>query len=148
MRDSQTEYNLYTITPTVEDHAPSLRVAELFMQILEQVGEPEHDPGLDGEDETVVLEFSINGVKYTLSRSAPQIPQPQVSLSPREKEIIRLVGKGLANKAIASVLEVSPWTVATHLRRVFTKLGVCSRAEMIAKVIGGGLLGAEELAGQ
>ncbi|HZA34714.1 MAG TPA: helix-turn-helix transcriptional regulator, partial [Vicinamibacterales bacterium] len=63
-----------------------------------------------------------------------------ISLSPREREIVRLVAKGLPNKAIADVLDISLWTVATHLRRIFAKLGVGTRAEMIARVIGDGLL--------
>jgi DNA-binding CsgD family transcriptional regulator len=55
-------------------------------------------------------------------------------LSPREIEIVRLVAKGLPNKTIAGVLEISPWTVATYLRRVFAKLGVGSRAAMVARL--------------
>ena len=62
------------------------------------------------------------------------------SVSPREREIVRLVANGLPNKAIADVLDVSLWTVGTHLRRIITKLGVNARAEMVAHVLGGGLL--------
>jgi len=54
------------------------------------------------------------------------------SLSPRECEIARLVCKGLPNKTIGSVLDISQWTVATHLKRIYTKLGVRSRAAMVA----------------
>ena len=49
-------------------------------------------------------------------------------------------GERTANKVIADVLDVSLWTVGTHLRRIITKLGVNSRAEMVAHVLGGGLL--------
>ena len=45
------------------------------------------------------------------------------------------MSKGHPNKFIAKVLDISPWTVSTHLRRVFTKLGVTSRAEMVADVL-------------
>lgn len=58
------------------------------------------------------------------------------TLSPREQEIVRRIAKGQQNKNIAEALNCSPWTVSTHLRRVFTKLGVRSRAAMIAKVSG------------
>lgn len=57
-------------------------------------------------------------------------------LSPRESEIARLVAKGLPNKTIAAILDISPWTVATHLKRIFAKLGVRSRAAMVS-VLGG-----------
>ena len=58
----------------------------------------------------------------------------RLMLSPREKEIIRLVAIGYPNKTIAGVLDISPWTVATHVRRIFSKIGVHGRAAMIAKL--------------
>ena len=45
-----------------------------------------------------------------------------------------MVAKGHTNQAIADVLGISAWTVSTHLRRVFAKLGVNSRAAMVAGV--------------
>ena len=68
------------------------------------------------------------------------VPPPAPTLSPREQEIVRLVAVGLPNKAIAAVLEISVWTVATHLRRVFAKLEVNSRAGMVARAWATGLL--------
>jgi DNA-binding CsgD family transcriptional regulator len=53
-------------------------------------------------------------------------------LSPREMEIARLVAHGATNRSIATTLDISLWTVSTHLRRVFAKLRVSSRAEMVA----------------
>ena len=58
----------------------------------------------------------------------------RLGLSPRECEIARLVGRDLTNKEIAAVLEISSWTVATHLRRVFAKLDVHSKAAMVAVI--------------
>ena len=46
-----------------------------------------------------------------------------------------MVAKGYANKTIAAVLDISCWTVGTHLRRIFAKLGVGSRAAMVAKLL-------------
>jgi DNA-binding CsgD family transcriptional regulator len=54
------------------------------------------------------------------------------SLSPRENEIARMVALGHTNRAIASQLDISLYTVSAHMRRIFTKLGVGTRAEMIA----------------
>jgi DNA-binding CsgD family transcriptional regulator len=53
------------------------------------------------------------------------------ALSPREMQIARLVARGATNRAIATTLDISSWTVSTHLRRVFAKLGVSNRAEMV-----------------
>lgn len=58
----------------------------------------------------------------------------EAPLSPREQEIARLVAIGYPNKTIAGILDISPWTVATHVRRIFNKLGVHGRAAMIAEL--------------
>lgn len=50
-------------------------------------------------------------------------------LTPREEEVLRLVGEGLANKQVARRLEISEKTVKAHLTSVFQRLGVSSRTE-------------------
>ena len=79
----------------------------------------------------VLFEGEVDGVRCVLVRH-PKGPAPRVSLSPREREIARMIAKGYPNKAIAAVLDISTWTVGTHLRRIFAKLGVTSRAAMVA----------------
>ena len=54
-----------------------------------------------------------------------------------------MVAKGHPNKVIADVLNISSWTVCTHLRRIFAKLGVGSRAAMVAQLLELGVLGSE-----
>jgi DNA-binding CsgD family transcriptional regulator len=65
------------------------------------------------------------------------------SLSPREREIARMVAMGYTNKTIAAVLEISTWTVGTHIRRVFSKLGVHSRSAMVAQLLAVGQITAD-----
>ena len=62
------------------------------------------------------------------------VPAEPVRLSPRELEVARMIAKGYPNKIIASVLDISVWTVSTHLRRIFAKLGVTSRAAMVTSI--------------
>lgn len=54
-------------------------------------------------------------------------------LTKRELQIVMLVAEGKVNKQIAHHLQISEWTVSTHLRRIFAKLGVESRAAMVHK---------------
>jgi predicted ATPase/class 3 adenylate cyclase/DNA-binding CsgD family transcriptional regulator len=53
------------------------------------------------------------------------------SLTPAEREVVRLVCDGLPNKDIATRLFVSPRTVQAHLRHIYTKLGLTSRVQLV-----------------
>jgi len=96
----------------------------------------------DPEGMGVLLDTEVDGVRCLLVNLEPAPPaesaetqRDKVVLSPREEEIARMVAAGYPNKTIAAVLDISSWTVGTHLRRVFAKLGVGSRAAMVASLI-------------
>lgn len=52
------------------------------------------------------------------------------SLTPQEREVVRLAATGLTNQEIAAALFLSPRTVSTHLYNAFPKLGVSSRGQL------------------
>ena len=57
-------------------------------------------------------------------------------LTPREREVLRLVAQGQTNREVARSLWISPATVRRHLENTFEKLGVRSRAAAVASVFG------------
>jgi two-component system nitrate/nitrite response regulator NarL len=61
-------------------------------------------------------------------------------LTPREREILGLVGEGFSNKAMARRLGISVHTIKFHLEALFNKLDATSRAEAVAKGLRGGVI--------
>ncbi len=108
-------------------------VVAALRAMLDQVQQRAIDATTIENGVSVLLEH--DNVRCVLVVS-PQVPRH--ALSPRELQIARLVADGSTNRAIASSLDISLWTVSTHMRRIFAKLGVCSRAEMVAQFFGGG----------
>lgn len=92
-------------------------------------------------------EVVLNGRRYRLVPVDVADPEPTPApsrgpgvaelLTARELQIATLVAEGLINKQIADRLAISEWTVSTHLRRVFAKLGVETRAAMVCRCMGG-----------
>ena len=70
----------------------------------------------------------------------PRRPPGRAALSPREREVLKLVAGGSTNKDIAAELGVGDETVKTLLARTFAKLGVRRRAEAVAEAHKRGLL--------
>jgi DNA-binding NarL/FixJ family response regulator len=98
---------------------------------------------LIGADDYVTKPFNpgefLARVRRCITRAAlidESADGPTVSdrygLSPREGEVLTLLGEGLGTKAIAKRLVISTKTVSTHIQRILSKLGVHSRAEAIA----------------
>ena len=52
-------------------------------------------------------------------------------LTPREQEVTRLVAEGIKNREIAESLRATEHTVSNYLYRIFEKLGVSSRVQLI-----------------
>ncbi|WP_159797743.1 response regulator [Puerhibacterium puerhi] len=70
---------------------------------------------------------------------APADGDPRVAaLTPRERDVLVALGRGLANAEIAATLVITEATTKTHVSRVLTKLGVSSRlqAAIVAREVG------------
>jgi DNA-binding NarL/FixJ family response regulator len=64
-------------------------------------------------------------------------------LTPREREVLVLIGRGMANKAIARELSLSEKTVKAHVSSILAKLGVHDRTQAALYAVREGLLGPE-----
>jgi DNA-binding CsgD family transcriptional regulator len=91
------------------------------------------------EERVAPREIALYGRVYRLVDEGEERCAPAVAdvLSARELEVAALVAAGRVNKQVATELGISEWTVSTHLRRIFAKLGVDSRAAMVARCFGG-----------
>jgi len=85
----------------------------------------------------VVGRIVVGGVPFTVyaeERQEDDASEGLLRLTNRELQIACLVKEGACNKQIARRLRISPYTVASYLKRMFPKLGCTSRAELAAMV--------------
>jgi DNA-binding NarL/FixJ family response regulator len=79
--------------------------------------------------------------RFVASRPATVTVDPALeSMTPREREVLLLIARGLSNQEIAASLFVSEATVKTHVGRVFAKLGVRDRAQAVMVAYESGLV--------
>ncbi|MEV7623751.1 AAA family ATPase [Actinoplanes sp. NPDC089786] len=76
-------------------------------------------------------ELAANELRATGETARKRDPSTTGELTPQETQIVRIVGEGATNREVAAQLFLSPRTVDYHLRKIFTKLDVASRAELI-----------------
>jgi DNA-binding NarL/FixJ family response regulator len=77
-----------------------------------------------------------------LHEPSAELARRLTELTPRELEILTLVGGGLSNAAIAERLVLSPATAKTHVNRIMFKLGLHDRAQLVIVAYEGGLVSA------
>jgi DNA-binding NarL/FixJ family response regulator len=124
----------------VDDDVPSGALSE-----LEQRGVSLLSEGVS----RVQLQAALRTVAVGLAVRDPAVPShlhrtPQVSesdeLTPRERELLRVLGEGLGNREIARALRLTDHTVKFHLRSIYAKLGVRTRTEAVSVAVRRGLL--------
>lgn len=80
--------------------------------------------------------------RFATAPARARRPHPRLGdLTGREREILALVGEGLANSEIAERLFISPATARTHVSRAMTKLGARDRAQLVVFAHQSGLAG-------
>jgi predicted ATPase/DNA-binding CsgD family transcriptional regulator len=94
---------------------------------------------LDGPGDPVALSHALESARWA---PVPPAPQPSVrhgQLTPREAQVVALVGRALSNAEIGAELFISERTVESHVAAARAKLGVDSRTKLARWAIGHGL---------
>lgn len=102
---------------------------------VEYAGHPEVVTG-----RRLVLLVALQTTRRGRDLRSPRKAQDASALSRREIEIVGMVADGRTSPEIADALSVSANTVRSHVRNAMVKLGVHSRAQLVAKVMGEGIV--------
>lgn len=99
---------------------PATHIAEAIHQLL-QGGSP-----ISPAIARYILDYFQQGDASTTSGS-----ENEALLTPKEKMVLQYISRGYSNKEIARSLDISPHTVASHIKRIYQKLEVNSRNEAV-----------------
>jgi DNA-binding CsgD family transcriptional regulator len=104
-------------SPRTYELSEDLKV--MLTRLAEREGRPEH-------------EFTSDLVAAGLIQylAADELRPKWVSLSRREKDVAKLISKGLTNRQIAAQLSLSTETINTHVQNIMRKFGMDSKAEL------------------
>ncbi len=90
------------------------------------------------------LDSTVTQRVLSAFRAQPDITnnrlQPELKLTPRELEVLALIGRGLNNKELAETLHISEVTVSTHIGHILTKLDLRDRPAAIVYAFDAGLV--------
>jgi LuxR family maltose regulon positive regulatory protein len=126
------------------DHAVSAAMAEMHLYPLYRVGArllpilgrlgSTRDGELNTKAQFVSQLTSMLGGTAQCGVDTPPSPSPELvePLTDRQLEILRLIGTGLGNKALAEELHISLSTAKWHVHNIFDKLGVKNRTAAVA----------------
>jgi two-component system response regulator DevR len=89
---------------------------------------------------TPALEKDAMGALGRMARRAREGADVEAGLTPRERQVLDLLGEGLTIGQIASRLGISPRTVETHVAKLYRKLGVRTRVQAISRAATLGLV--------
>lgn len=106
----------------LKEQDPAQLVQQL-MRILD--GEPPLSPSVA---RSIIAHFH-RAAPAPATPALPARSEPEVALTPRETEILSLIGRGLRTPEVARLLGLSQHTVANYLKGIYRKLDISSRAE-------------------
>lgn len=117
----------------VSKHEVDTDAAQLRNLLRNLLNHLDQDPMTSpAEAAILLLDIELDGKRYQL---VCDNPREDIQLSPREKQVAAYLIKGLSVKEIAYHLELGTSTVGTYVKRIYNKLNVSNRAEMVAALL-------------
>jgi DNA-binding CsgD family transcriptional regulator len=143
-------------------HRSRLEMNDLLTQLHEQLGEEGFNHAFEAGkrqtlemavDEAIALAVEISAAEEErLAREAAQLgastgdqAAEELGLTPREREVLVLLARGLSDKEIADGLFISPRTAMTHVGNILAKLGVNKRTLAASVAMRKGLVPAGDI---
>jgi LuxR family maltose regulon positive regulatory protein len=118
-------------------HALALAEPEGYVRLFADEGAPlarllEREREAGGRMQTYLQR--LHAAFATQLTAHPASLDPAVELlTAREREVLRLIAEGFSNQELAARLHLSPQTVKVHTRNIYSKLGVASRTQAVAR---------------
>lgn len=97
-------------------------------------------PSTDDDAQGEESQLSGCDARSGYGRSAQSSCLVSETITARERDVVGMISQGLCNKRIARALEISPETVKSHVKHIFLKLAVSTRAEAVSRAGSLGLL--------
>ena len=88
----------------------------------------------DGDRVLHLSPCAEHGVAWLIAIDGETWIEPPVRISPRQRELLALLDKGLTNAEIATALSIAAPTVKTMLERLYRRAGVSNRVELLARL--------------
>lgn len=103
-----------------------------------------HGTTIDGRWHALMVVLSVrsepDGEELISTDHGASARELDSTLTPREREVIRLVAQGATSRQIAAELHLSPTTVRSHVRNAMVKTQAHTRAQLVAIVLGDGFI--------
>jgi DNA-binding NarL/FixJ family response regulator len=134
LKNSDAEHLVEAVRTVAAGHA--LLAPQITRRVIEQMVAGERKPSLDGttpadRDPLADRNPLVEPVETPAARHQVEAPAGLALLTPRERQVLELVGTGLSNAEIASNLYLGEATVKTHVSNVLSKLHLRDRVQAV-----------------
>ena len=138
MHGFQVLQQLTVIAPNIKVVALSGSVTPQFIRQCLALGFVGFIPKTEtGKAMLSAIDLVLSGGRYIPAEALPDLSSGMIpsTLTSREFDVLRLIRQGMSNDEIASVLDITIYTVKTHVSSILTTLGVKNRTEAVNEAL-------------